>query len=86
MTTYAGRTAVITGGAHGIGLAIAKRLVEGGARILVTCADPADLARARTELGRTARLTTATPPAPDAVTGHLGRVDHLFVHAARPDS
>jgi NAD(P)-dependent dehydrogenase (short-subunit alcohol dehydrogenase family) len=31
MTRYAGRRAVIVGGCDGIGLAVAKRLVEGGA-------------------------------------------------------
>ncbi|MEV1025476.1 SDR family NAD(P)-dependent oxidoreductase [Streptomyces sp. NPDC050264] len=86
MTKYTGRTAVITGGAHGTGLAIAKRLVEGGARILVTARDPAALPQARTELGRTAHLLTGTTPAPDAVATRLGHVDYLFVHAGSPDT
>ncbi|MFI6878220.1 SDR family NAD(P)-dependent oxidoreductase [Streptomyces sp. NPDC050400] len=81
MTKYGGRTAVITGGATGVGLAIAKRLVEGGAHVLVTTHTPADLHHARTELGRTAHLLTGPTPPAATVAARLGRIDHLFVHA-----
>lgn len=39
-----GRTAIITGAAAGVGLAIARRFVEEGARVLLTDADEARLA------------------------------------------
>ena len=48
---FAGRTAVITGGAMGIGLAVARRLVGGGAKVaLWDCNEPA-LAQAKAALG-----------------------------------
>lgn len=83
MPRYAGRTAVIAGGATGVGLAIAKRLIEGGARILVTADTPAQTTHARTELGGAAHLLTTSGAAPltAAAATVLGRVDYLFVHA-----
>jgi NAD(P)-dependent dehydrogenase (short-subunit alcohol dehydrogenase family) len=33
---FAGRTAVVTGASRGIGLAVAQRLIDGGARVLIT--------------------------------------------------
>ncbi|GAA2815802.1 SDR family oxidoreductase [Streptomyces showdoensis] len=56
MTRYAGRRAVVVGQDTGIGLAIAKRLVEGGARVLLTARTAADGAHARTELGSAAHV------------------------------
>ncbi|MGA5472226.1 SDR family oxidoreductase [Streptomyces arboris] len=40
MTKYARRTALVVGEATGIGLAVAKRLVEGGARVVLTAPAP----------------------------------------------
>ena len=48
---FSGRTAAITGGAMGIGLAVARRLAAGGARIALWDRDAAALATARTALG-----------------------------------
>jgi 2-dehydro-3-deoxy-L-rhamnonate dehydrogenase (NAD+) len=49
---FAKRTAVITGGAAGIGFAIAQRLVKSGATVSLWDRDPAALARAEAALGR----------------------------------
>jgi 3-oxoacyl-[acyl-carrier protein] reductase len=46
-----GRTAVVTGGAAGIGLAIAQRLAASGARLALWDRDPAALAGAAAALG-----------------------------------
>ena len=49
---FANRTAVITGGAAGIGFAIAERLATSGATVSVWDRDPAALARAAQDAGR----------------------------------
>lgn len=46
-----GRVAVVTGASRGIGLAIAHRLVEEGARVCITARKPEPLALAAEELG-----------------------------------
>ncbi len=55
MTTFAnrfaGRTAIITGGASGAGLATAKRMVAEGARVALWDLDPAALSAAQTACG-----------------------------------
>jgi len=48
---FNGRTAVITGGAAGIGLAVAQRLVASGGRVSLWDRDAAALDRARNTLG-----------------------------------
>ena len=49
-----GKTALITGGNSGIGLATARRFVAEGARVAITGRDAATLATAAHELGVTA--------------------------------
>jgi len=51
MGIYEGKTVVITGGTSGIGLATAKLLLGGGARVLVTGRTDKTLDAAREELG-----------------------------------
>jgi NAD(P)-dependent dehydrogenase (short-subunit alcohol dehydrogenase family) len=55
-----GRTAIVTGGSHGLGLEIARAYVAAGARVVVCGRDASALDRARTELESVA-------PDPDAV-------------------
>ncbi|MGV9882745.1 SDR family NAD(P)-dependent oxidoreductase [Streptomyces sp. NPDC003006] len=61
MPKYTGRKAVVIGGATGLGRAIAKRLVEGGAEVLLTGGPTADLAEAAAEVGPGAHIIRCDP-------------------------
>jgi len=52
---FTGRTAVVTGGASGIGLACARRLIEAGARTILWDSDAAGLDAAVAALGEAAQ-------------------------------
>ncbi|MEV5243039.1 SDR family oxidoreductase [Streptomyces cinnamoneus] len=88
MTKYANKKAVITGGTIGMGLAIAKRLVEGGAEVLLTGRNEKNLQDASKELGPAAHVVRSdTASLTDiavlatTVEETLGHVDHLFINA-----
>ncbi len=66
--TLRGRTALVTGGSRGIGLAIARSLVDRGARVVVTARKPEALAEAVAQLGG--------PDVAIAVPGHAGDAEH----------
>ena len=83
-----GRNAIVTGGAAGIGLAIAQRLAASGARVSVWDRDEAALAAARATLGgaaHTARLDVADEAQVARAVEHtlaaLGKVDALVCSA-----
>ena len=85
---YAGRKAVITGGTHGIGLAVAEALLDGGAEVLLTGRDERNIEAARRRLaGRPARVVRSDAGSmadvaalAPAVEEALGGVDLLFVN------
>ena len=52
MERYQGKKVVIIGGTSGMGLATAKMLLDGGARVLVTGRSKAGLESAQKELGK----------------------------------
>ncbi len=79
MTKYAGRKAVVVGEATCIGLAIAKRLVEGGAEVLLTARAPQERLYTGAELGSDARVVA--PAAVEACLGPGADVDFLFADA-----
>jgi len=51
MTTLAGKTAIVTGGSRGIGLAVARALLAQGAGVMITGTDQGRLDAAATALG-----------------------------------
>jgi 3-oxoacyl-[acyl-carrier protein] reductase len=63
MTDLTGRVAIITGGARGLGLAIARRLAAGGARVALWDTDAAALAHAAPLLGAHAETADVTDAA-----------------------
>ena len=83
-----GRSAVVTGGAAGIGLAIAARLVASGARVSLWDRDAAALKESAGSLGNgthTAQLDVAdeaqVQAAFDSTVSALGRIDVLVCSA-----
>jgi NAD(P)-dependent dehydrogenase (short-subunit alcohol dehydrogenase family) len=85
---FARRSAVVTGGAAGIGLAVAQRLVASGATVALWDRDAAALAKARAALGGASivqSLDVADPAAvaraSTAAAQALGRIDVLVCSA-----
>ncbi|KTF70222.1 MULTISPECIES: SDR family NAD(P)-dependent oxidoreductase [unclassified Sphingomonas] len=84
---FAGRSAVITGGASGLGLAVARRLVAEGGRVALWDLNPDQLALAANALGgaHTEQLdvsdAAAVARAADASAAALGTIDILICSA-----
>src|SRR3954451_6238123 len=85
-----GRTAIITGGAQGIGFAVASRLIESGAAVAIWDRDDETLRQAAAQLGSAGRVTTAAVDvtdaegvqrATDAAVQELGKIDILVANA-----
>ena len=86
--TLTGKTALITGGTSGIGLATAKLFQEHGARVAVTGRDKARLAEAAQVLGANATVVRADTcslanidTAAAQIADEFGTLDVLFVNA-----
>ena len=86
---YAGMKAVVTGGTHGMGLAIVTALLEGGAEVLLTGRNEQNLEAARRKLcprgahpvrSDTARLSDIEALAA-LVEQKLGHIDAVFINA-----
>ena len=87
-----GRTAVITGGSKGLGLAMATRFAASGADVAILVRRPDALEEAKAEIARTAKgkvlavscdvsKADAIAHAYEAVTSGLGRIDILVNNA-----
>jgi len=75
MKDYQGKKAVITGGTHGMGMAVAQALLAGGAEVILTGSRPHHVEKARRELGERAHVILS-----DASL--LADIDALGVYAA----
>ncbi|MFE6923397.1 SDR family NAD(P)-dependent oxidoreductase [Nocardia sp. NPDC057663] len=88
MNRYTGRIALVTGGTSGMGLATARRLIEEGARVVVTGRTHDRVRAAATDLGPqatgiaadTADLTALDALA-DSIATRFGRLDLVFANA-----
>jgi NAD(P)-dependent dehydrogenase (short-subunit alcohol dehydrogenase family) len=87
---YGGRTALVTGGTSGMGLATARRLLDEGAQVVVTGRDETRLKAAADDLDGGERLLAVRADAADpadldalaaAVRDRYGRLDVVFANA-----
>jgi 3-oxoacyl-[acyl-carrier protein] reductase len=87
---FTGRAAVVTGGAQGIGLAVARRLLESGAQVAIWDADMKEMARAAEALSAGQDLLAiecdqsdwrAVKAATAETEGKFGRIDILVNNA-----
>lgn len=88
MDRFKGKTALITGGTTGLGLATAKLFTKEGARVIVTGRNPATIKAAQAELGDNAIVVASDAtslPDMDALAKKVketfGKLDVLFVNA-----
>ena len=88
MERYEGKKVVIIGGTSGMGLATAKMLIDGGARVVVTGRSKAGLESAQKELGKgavvvssDARSLTDIDALASKVKAEFDTFDLLFVNA-----
>ena len=86
-----GRTVLITGGSHGLGLALARQMVADGARVAICGRDPESLERALASLARPGAEVMGVPAdvtdpesvaeLVEAVRQRLGAIDVLVNNA-----
>src|SRR5262245_45800990 len=90
MSSLQGKTALITGGGSGVGLAAARMFLAEGARVAIAGRDSDKLKRAAAELKGGENLITHAADVADAkqvaelvraVTAKLGRIDVLVANA-----
>lgn len=88
MNRFAGKKAVVTGGTHGMGLAIVRALLEEGAEVVYTGRNEKKIEEARTELKSDKAYVVRSDAASmadiaalaDIAQEKLGRIDYVFVN------
>jgi 3-oxoacyl-[acyl-carrier protein] reductase len=75
-----GRVAIVTGGARGIGLAVARRMVASGAAVAIWDADPARAEESRAALGAEGRVTAEILDLTDEVAVAEATTSTLAAH------
>ena len=84
MKRYEGKKVVIIGGTSGMGLATAKMLLDGGARVLVTGRSKEGLESAQKELGKDAIVVSSDARSLTDLDALASRHDHrLEIPAGR---
>ncbi|GAA0609199.1 SDR family oxidoreductase [Kutzneria viridogrisea] len=85
---YEGRKAVVTGGTHGMGMAMVRALLDSGAQVLLTGHSEANLAAARQSVGDRAHVVRSdvtdlaeVQALGDVVQERFGQVGAVFVNA-----
>ena len=88
---FRGKTVLITGGSRGLGLVLARELVQEGARLAICARDAAELERARADLEKRGAQVIAVPcditeraqvqEMVRVVQGRFGRIDVLINNA-----
>jgi NAD(P)-dependent dehydrogenase (short-subunit alcohol dehydrogenase family) len=82
VSAFSGRTAVVTGGASGIGKAVVERLAAEGASVVVADLNEVDGEKVAADVGgRFVRLDVADPDAWDAFIGGLDALDIIHLNA-----
>jgi NAD(P)-dependent dehydrogenase (short-subunit alcohol dehydrogenase family) len=89
MTSFSGRTAIVTGAAQGIGAAIATHLADAGATVVIADINAEGAAAVARKLGEPSFAVTTDVGDPDSVmalhaevTTRTGRIDVLVNNAA----
>lgn len=87
MQALAGKHAMVTGGARGIGAAIAQALIEAGARVTITGRDMESGLSAARELGAAfVQMELANPVSVSTAFAHVGGIDILINNAGQAAS
>ena len=88
MGAYTGKKAVVSGGTHGMGLATARALLEGGAEVLLTGKNEQNLESVRRQLHGRAHVercdttrSSEVATLAERVDERLGRIDLAFINA-----
>ncbi|WP_343517798.1 SDR family oxidoreductase [Sphingomonas sp.] len=88
MNRFVGKKAVIIGGTHGMGLAVAQALIDGGAEVLITGRNEKNLAEAREALGGDVHAVRSDIASMDDIAAlgtevaqKLGEIDFLHMNA-----